>query len=89
MGRTDDQIKFAGRRMELGELDRALSSIPGVSAGAAAKQVTPAGSEVIIGYLVASSSHDDDIDLGAAREHLRTILPGGIARPCAWSTNCR
>lgn len=84
-GRTDDQIKFGGRRMELGEIDRALTSVPGVGAAAAAKQTTPAGSDVIIGYIVPDSNIDlssgdgTGIDLHAAREHLRTILPGGIA----------
>lgn len=75
VGRADDQIKFAGRRMELGEIDRALSTIPGVRAGAAAKRMTAAGSEVIVGYLAA----DADLDLTAARDHLRTVLPGGLA----------
>lgn len=74
VGRADDQIKFAGRRMELGEIDRALSTVPGVHAGAAAKQVTPTGSEVIVGYLVA----DQALDLAEARTHLRSVLPGGI-----------
>lgn len=74
-GRTDDQIKFGGRRMELGEIDRALASTPGVSAAAAAKQTTSAGSDVIVGYIVA----DREIDLAAVRAHLSQVLPGGIA----------
>ena len=74
-GRTDDQIKFGGRRMELGEIDRALLSAPGVTAAAAAKQKTPAGSDVIIGYIVTET----DIDLAQTRRHLSAVLPGGIA----------
>ena len=74
-GRADDQIKFGGRRMELGELDRALLSVPGVTAAAAAKQETPAGSDVIVGYIVT----DTEINLAEARNHLSAVLPGGIA----------
>lgn len=77
LGRADDQIKFAGRRMELGELDRALSSIPEAKTGAAAKQATAAGSDVIIGYVVAHESKS--FDMALARQHLRAVLPGGIA----------
>lgn len=79
-GRADDQIKFGGRRMELGEIDRALSTIPGVSAAASAKQTTQAGSDVIVGYIVKDHSlGDTEIDLRSARDHLSHILPGGIA----------
>lgn len=74
-GRTDDQIKFGGRRMELGEIDRALASTPGVSAAAAAKKTTAAGSDIIVGYVVA----DEPLDLPKVREHLSKVLPGGIA----------
>ncbi|VEH81454.1 Non-ribosomal peptide synthetase [Corynebacterium kutscheri] len=79
-GRADDQIKFGGRRMELGEIDRALSTIPGVSVAAAAKQKTNAGSDVIVGYIVADGTGPQgSVDLTAARAHLSTVLPGGIA----------
>lgn len=80
-GRADDQIKFGGRRMELGEIDRALASVPGVAAAAAAKQTTTAGSDVIIGYVVPEEDNGKPgtIDLHKARTHLSTVLPGGIA----------
>lgn len=78
-GRNDDQIKFGGRRMELGEIDRALASTPGVSAAAAAKQKTPAGADVIVGYIVVDSVHEPQIDLAVVRDHLATVLPGGIS----------
>ena len=74
-GRNDDQIKFGGRRMELGEIDRALAGAPGVLAAAAAKQKTPAGSDVIVGYIVP----DGEISMADTRRHLATVLPGGIA----------
>lgn len=69
--------------MELGEIDRALMSVPGVGAAAAAKHTTAAGSDVIVGYLVpdenSGGTTGSEIDLHTARAHLRTVLPGGIA----------
>lgn len=79
-GRADDQIKFGGRRIELGEIDRALTTIPGVKAAASAKQITPAGSDIIVGYVVKDEAlSGSEIDISAAREHLSHVLPGGIA----------
>ena len=76
VGRADDQIKFAGRRLELGELDDTLTRVPGVRAGAAALHKTAAGSDVLVGYLVAEDERR--LDLSAIREHLGNSLPGGI-----------
>ncbi len=75
-GRTDDQIKFAGRRLELGELDSHLTGLDDVRVGAAALHKTPAGSDVLVGYLVAEPGRT--IDLAAARTQLAATLPGGI-----------
>ncbi len=75
-GRADDQIKFAGRRLELGELDDHLTGLSDVRVGAAALHQTPAGSDVLVGYLVPEPGMT--IDLAAARGQLATTLPGGI-----------
>ena len=50
-GRVDDQVKIGGRRLELGEVDTAVSALPGVSAGAAAVKKTDAGQAVLVAYL--------------------------------------
>jgi len=52
VGRADEQIKLGGRRIELGEIDAALAALPGVRAAAATVQQTPAGGQVLVGYLV-------------------------------------
>ncbi len=75
-GRADDQIKFAGRRLELGEIDDHLTRLSDVRVGAAALHKTPAGSDVLVGYLVAEPGAD--IDLATVRERLGRTLPGGI-----------
>lgn len=75
-GRADDQIKFAGRRLELGEVDSQLTALPDVRVGSAALHKTAAGSDVLVGYLVAERG--TTIDLADARARLATTLPGGI-----------
>ncbi|MEU9602911.1 Pls/PosA family non-ribosomal peptide synthetase [Streptomyces sp. NPDC048057] len=52
LGRADDQVKLGGRRVELGEVDAALRALPGVAAGASAIRTTPAGTRVLVGYVL-------------------------------------
>ncbi|KAG5913370.1 hypothetical protein E4U53_004890, partial [Claviceps sorghi] len=51
VGRNDEQIKLGGRRIELGEIDAALMTLPGVSAGAAAIRRSETGNQVLVGYV--------------------------------------
>ncbi len=74
VGRADDQVKVGGRRIELGEVDDALLRLPGVAGAAAAVRRTPAGSPLLVGYVVA----DDAFDPPAAARHLRTVLPAAL-----------
>ena len=73
IGRVDDQVKINGRRVELGEIDAALSKIPGVETAASAIRETVAGNRVLVGYLVGN------VDLMTAQSTLASSLPGGIA----------
>ena len=70
VGRADDQVKLGGRRIELGEVDAALQALPGVQGGAAAVQTTPAGHQILVGYLVPSGV-PEDLDLEAAGTALK------------------
>ncbi|KQU07425.1 amino acid adenylation protein [Rhodococcus sp. Leaf7] len=74
-GRADDQVKVGGRRIELGEVDNALQSLPGVSGAAAAVRTTGSGTPVLVGYLV---STDPDFDTVRARELLAEQLPAAM-----------
>ena len=75
-GRADDQVKLAGRRVELGEIDAALTRLPNVAAAASAVRTTSSGNRVLAGYLVQAPGKD--IDLMAARSRLMELLPAQL-----------
>ncbi|GAO17307.1 uncharacterized protein UV8b_05532 [Ustilaginoidea virens] len=76
VGRDDEQIKLGGRRVELGEIDAALMSLPGVSAAASAIRRSEMGTQLLVGYVVRdrSSGADDAAD----RALLRQVLPATL-----------
>ncbi|MFD8566945.1 Pls/PosA family non-ribosomal peptide synthetase [Streptomyces sp. NPDC059639] len=74
LGRGDEQIKLGGRRIELGEVDTALSALPGVAGAAAAVRTAPGGNQLLVGYLVTQ----DGFDRTAALERLRAELPAAL-----------
>ncbi len=76
VGRADDQVKLGGRRIELGEVDDALRALPGVAGAAAAVRRTPAGNQVLVGYLAAAAP--GGLDLVAAQRQLRDVLPAPL-----------
>ncbi|MFE4545387.1 Pls/PosA family non-ribosomal peptide synthetase [Arthrobacter sp. NPDC056727] len=82
MGRADEQVKLGGRRIELGEIDAALQSLPGVAGAAAAVRTTAAGNQVLVGYLapaVLNGAPDHaSLDLAAFRELLSATLPAPL-----------
>lgn len=76
IGRADDQVKLAGQRIELGEVDDALSHLPNVAAGASAVHTSPDGNGILAGYLVPAAGKR--IDLVEARAQLSEYLPGRL-----------
>ncbi|MEV3870231.1 Pls/PosA family non-ribosomal peptide synthetase [Streptomyces sp. NPDC049906] len=74
LGRADDQVKLGGRRIELGEVDTALTALPGVAAAATAVRTTPDGTRLLVGYLVTGP----DWDRAAALARLRAALPAAL-----------
>ncbi len=74
-GRADDQVKLGGRRIELGEVDAALQSLPGVAGAAAAVQTTPTGNQLLVGYLVPA---EGEPDLAGLRAVLAERLPAAL-----------
>ncbi|WP_269858992.1 Pls/PosA family non-ribosomal peptide synthetase, partial [Streptomyces sp. RPT161] len=81
LGRVDDQVKLAGRRVELGEIDGALRELPGVRAAAAAVRSTTGSDQVLVGYVVPERPSGDGaprFDVAAARDRLGTRLPAAL-----------
>ncbi|MFI9005972.1 amino acid adenylation domain-containing protein [Actinosynnema sp. NPDC053489] len=69
LGRLDDQVKLRGFRVELGEVESALSGRAGVLAAAAAVKADPHGGQVLVGYVVG------DVDPAALRAEVARWLP--------------
>ena len=76
VGRADEQVKLAGRRVEMGEIDEALAELPGVAAAAGAVQLSPSGNKVLAGYLVPAQG--SVLDLGHCRALLAAKLPAQL-----------
>lgn len=70
LGRSDDQLKIRGQRIELSEIDHALLSLPGVQQavthamilGAAHAETTGGDARQLVGYLVAQPNVSLEID---------------------------
>src|SRR5699024_8877497 len=71
-----DQVKVNGRRVELGEIDAALLGLDGVGAAAAAVQRTPAGTTVLVGYVVPEGARE--LDTAVLLAGLRDELPASL-----------
>ncbi|MCX5046727.1 amino acid adenylation domain-containing protein [Aldersonia sp. NBC_00410] len=63
VGRTDFQVKVRGQRIELGEIDAALGRADGVDFAVTLGMDGPAGSTVLVAYVV----HEPGVDLAAAQ----------------------
>ncbi|MGP9846336.1 Pls/PosA family non-ribosomal peptide synthetase [Brachybacterium sp. 107] len=73
-GRSDDQIKLGGRRIELGEIDDQMLRLPGVVSAAAAVRSTRSGNKLLVGYLTTDARYD----AGAAKQLLRERMPAAL-----------
>lgn len=72
VGRRDEQVKVAGRRIELGEVESAALSVSGVSAAAAVVHAVPGGAKRLVCYVTGTALRPADV----ARE-LASRLPSG------------
>ncbi|OAQ69842.1 non-ribosomal peptide synthetase-like protein [Pochonia chlamydosporia 170] len=72
VGRNDEQIKLGGRRIELGEIDAALLTLPDVCAAACTIQRSEMGAQVLVGYIVCNNGR---APTAQDRELLRRALP--------------
>lgn len=79
LGRSDDQLKIRGQRIELGEIDRAMSALPdvaqAVSHACVFNQAAATGGDArqLVGYLVSDSGLT--LDTAALKARLAEQLP--------------
>jgi amino acid adenylation domain-containing protein/non-ribosomal peptide synthase protein (TIGR01720 family) len=81
VGRRDGQIKIRGQRVELGELESRLASLPGVASAAAAVREGASGARQIVAYVVVSATFAEAEALAALRSVLPDVLiPARVIR---------
>ncbi|HEY3735054.1 MAG TPA: amino acid adenylation domain-containing protein [Streptosporangiaceae bacterium] len=73
-GRIDNQVKIRGLRVELGEIETALTAQPAIAQAVVIVAADPAGSQQLVGYLRAADGAAPEI--ADVREHLARSLPG-------------
>jgi amino acid adenylation domain-containing protein len=71
LGRTDDQVKINGYRVETGEVEHALRACPGVADAAMLVREDAPGGTVAVAFLTGTPSADEVI-----AQRLRESLPG-------------
>ncbi|MDJ0025656.1 amino acid adenylation domain-containing protein [Gordonia alkanivorans] len=77
LGRNDFQVKLRGQRLELGEIEAALMSVPAVVHAAATVADLPAGQSLVAYY------SPDTVDPAAAQGHLTDLVPEYMV-PTIW-----
>lgn len=79
LGRSDDQLKIRGQRIELGEIDRLMAALPGVAQAVTQacvfNQAAATGGDArqLVGYLVAAAG--EELDIIALKARLAEQLP--------------
>ncbi|MFF8900441.1 amino acid adenylation domain-containing protein [Streptomyces lydicus] len=72
LGRLDDQVKIAGYRVELGEVEARLREVPGVSAAVAVGRRGAGGHQRLVAYLTCDGAPPTAADI---RARLAGLLP--------------
>ncbi|MFC4126350.1 amino acid adenylation domain-containing protein [Nocardia rhizosphaerae] len=73
LGRTDFQVKVRGQRIELGEIDAALSGLDGVDVAVTLGVRNPTGATALAAYLVRVPGAE--LDIARIRAEVADILP--------------
>ncbi|AXB41650.1 non-ribosomal peptide synthetase [Amycolatopsis albispora] len=81
LGRTDLQVKIRGQRVELGEVEAALSSYPGVVRSlVVAREHTP-GQKYLVGFYVGDQEFDEpDLKQWMRRQLPESVVPARVLR---------
>lgn len=73
LGRSDQQVKIRGHRIELGDIETSLNLAPGVRTGVALKITGEEGDERLIAFIV--PAEDASVDIAQVRDFLKSRLP--------------
>lgn len=76
LGRTDDQVKIRGQRVELGEIEAAVSGTDGVAAVAAGTVDDDQGQRLVVWFAVSEAAGVDAVE-SRLREAASRKLPAG------------
>jgi amino acid adenylation domain-containing protein len=75
LGRVDQQVKIRGLRIELGDVESALASYPGIGQVSVRDWADPDGQRYLAGYITPGPGKAGVPDVDAIREHLAARLP--------------
>ena len=78
-GRSDEQVKIRGVRIEPGEVEAALSSHPAVRDAAVVARPGPAGEPMLVGYMTPSTVNPAAVRSHAARHLPPVAVPAVVA----------
>jgi amino acid adenylation domain-containing protein len=75
LGRRDAQLKWRGFRIEPGEIETAMTALPGISQAAAVLQRNGSGTKQLVGYFTVSAGRASGTMAEELRTHLKALLP--------------
>jgi acyl carrier protein len=81
VGRIDGQVKIRGLRVELGEIESAMTSFPGVLQSVATVISDPAGQKQLVGYLRLDPAASSTFSVADLRVALAQQLPTYMVPP--------
>ncbi|SES01498.1 non-ribosomal peptide synthetase [Streptomyces qinglanensis] len=77
LGRTDDQVKLRGQRVELGEVEAALAARPGVTGACAVVREDRPGAQQLVGY-VTGGADPQAVRAALAGELPEQLVPSAV-----------